>query len=73
MEELLELLKEIKEEIDYTSVDDLVTGGYFESLDLLTVIADIEEHFKIDILASDIIPENFDSADAMWHMILSKK
>lgn len=32
MEELLELLKEIKEEIDYTSVDDLVTGGYFESL-----------------------------------------
>lgn len=73
MEELLELLKEIKEEIDYTSVDDLVTGGYFESLDLLTVIADIEEHFKIDILAGDIIPENFDSADAMWRMILSKK
>ena len=73
MEELLELLKEIKEEIDYTSVDDLVTGGYFESLDLLTVIADIEEHFKIEILASDIRPESFDSADGMWRMILSKK
>lgn len=73
MEELVELLNDIKGGIDYRNVKDLVTGGYFESLDLLAVIADIEEKFNIDILANDIIPANFDSVEAMWNMITSKK
>ena len=73
MEELVELLNDIKGGIDYRNVKDLVTGGYFGSLDLLAVIADIEEKFNIDILANDIIPANFDSVEAMWNMITSKK
>lgn len=73
MKELVELLNNIKQGIDYEKIQDLVTGGYFESLDLLTVIAELEEHYKIEILPNEITPTNFDSAGAMLKLILTKK
>lgn len=73
MEELIKLLEDIREGIDYLEVDNLITGGYLDSLDLLNIIAEIEERFEIDIMPNDINPLNFDSAEAMWKLILGKK
>lgn len=72
MNRLINILSGIKEEIDYSSVKELVTGGYLDSMDLLTLIGDIEEEFNIDIMANDIVPSNFDSVEAIWGMIQSK-
>lgn len=70
MEQLLELLKEVKSDIDFEKETDLVDEGLLDSLEIVTIIASIEEKFGIEIDPDDIDPDNFQSAEAMWEMIL---
>ena len=72
MEKLLTVLSEIRADIDYRETDDLIDGGYFESIDIISCIAGIEDAFDISIEPYDITPENFNSAEAMWKMISQK-
>lgn len=72
MEKLLTVLSEIRADIDYRETDDLIDGGYFESIDIISCIAAIEDAFDISIEPYDITPENFNSAEAMWKMISQK-
>ena len=72
MEKLLTVLSEVRADIDYMETDDLIDGGYFESIDIISCIAAIEDAFDISIEPYDITPENFNSAEAMWKMISQK-
>lgn len=72
MEKLLTVLSEIRADIDYMETNDLIDGGYFESIDIISCIAAIEDAFDISIEPYDITPENFNSAEAMWKMISQK-
>ena len=72
MEKLLTVLSEGRADIDYRETDDLIDGGYFESIDIISCIAAIEDAFDISIEPYDITPENFNSAEAMWKMISQK-
>ena len=72
MEKLLTVLSEVRADIDYRETDDLIDGGYFESIDIISCIAAIEDAFDISIEPYDITPENFNSAEAVWKMISQK-
>lgn len=72
MEKLLTVLSEVRADIDYRETDDLIDGGYFNSIDIISCIAAIEDAFDISIEPYDITPENFNSAEAMWKMISQK-
>lgn len=72
MEKLLTVLSEVRADIDYRETDDLIDGGYFKSIDIISCIAAIEDAFDISIEPYDITPENFNSAEAMWKMISQK-
>lgn len=69
MEKLLELLKEINANIDFTAQTAIVDDEIIDSLDLTGLIADIEDTFDVSIGMNDIIPENFNTVEAMWNMI----
>lgn len=69
MERLFEILEEIQPEVDYESCTDLIDGHYLDSLSILSLVAELEEEFDITIPTVEIIPENFNSAEALWDMI----
>ena len=69
MEELYEILNELQPGVDYETTDDLVDGHVLHSLTILALVAELEDTFDITIPAVEIIPENFNSAAAMWNMI----
>ncbi len=69
MEELLEILEDIKEDVDFENITDLYDGKYLDSLDVLQIIAALNEEFDIQVPASEIIPKNFNSMAAMWDMV----
>lgn len=69
MEELIAVLKGIREDIDYKHCEDLIDGGHFDSFEIVQTITEIEEHFNLSIEPYDITPENFNSARALWEMI----
>lgn len=69
MEELLEILEDIKEDVDFENITDLYDGKYLDSLDVLQIIAALNDEFDIQVPASEIIPKNFNSMAAMWDMV----
>ena len=69
MEKILEILKRVKPEVDFTNSIDLVDEGILDSIDLVTIISEIEEEYGIEIDPDEIDPDNFQSASAMREMI----
>ena len=70
MEQLIEILNDIQPGIDYETRTDLIDGGVLESLSILSLVAELEDAFDVTIPAVEIIPANFNSAKAMWDMIV---
>lgn len=68
MEELMELLAALKPEIDFETEKELIDDGLLESFDIITLIAEIEDQFGIEIPAEEIVPENFNSAEDIWNL-----
>lgn len=69
MEKLLEILKQLHPDVDFKSADDLIGDGILDSLDIVTLITEINCVFDVSIPAEEVIPENFASADAILALI----
>ena len=70
MDRLIEILEEIQPEVDYETCTTLVDDHLLDSLSILSLVAEIEDEFDITVPATEIIPENFNSAASLWKMIL---
>ena len=69
MEQLLEILSEVNPDIDFENCETLIDDGLLDSFAILEIVAEINDAFDVEITAPEIIPENFNSARAMWEMI----
>ena len=69
MERLIELLQDIKEDIDFENETALIDDELLDSFDILQIISAIDDEFEVAIPAAMIIPDNFNSAEALWNMI----
>ena len=69
MDELLELLEDIKPTVDFRTCTGLIDDGYLDSFDILSIVSELNDAFGIEISAVDIVPENFNSAKALWNMV----
>lgn len=69
MEELMEVLSALKPEIDFTKETELIDEGLLESFDVITLIAELEDQFGVEIPAEEIVPENFNSAEGIWRLL----
>lgn len=58
MEELLEILRAIRSDVDFENEPSLIDGYILDSFDIVTIVNGMEEKFGIELKASDIIPEN---------------
>ncbi|MCI9365085.1 MAG: acyl carrier protein [Clostridia bacterium] len=70
MEELLEILEEIEAGVDYENCETLIDDGYLDSLSIISLVAEIEERFDVQIPTVEIVPDNFNSAKALWDLIV---
>ena len=68
MERLLEILSEIKEDVDFSTCT-LIDDGILDSFDILQIISALNEEYDISIPASEIMPQNFNSAEALYKMV----
>ena len=71
MEKLLDVLAEVRDDVDFASETALVEDGVIDSIDLTQIIAALDEAFDIHIQTGDIEPENFNSTGAMLELIHS--
>ena len=69
MNELIEILTDLHPDVDFTAETGLIENGILNSLDIVTLITEINDKFDVMIPAEEIMPENFDSAEALWALI----
>ena len=69
MEELLNILNDLHPDVDFTAEDDLIGEGILDSLDIVTLITEINSTFDVSIPAEEVVPENFNSAASLWALI----
>lgn len=69
MEKLMDILKEIDDSIDYTQEKALIDDRLLDSFGVITLVSELEDAFDIDIEAAEMIPDNFNSAEAIYKMI----
>jgi acyl carrier protein len=73
METVLQILHEINSDIDSSNQDDLIDSGLLNSLDIMGLISDLEDAFDIEISMEEVVPENFNSAEAIYALVTRLK
>lgn len=69
MEELLSILRELHPEVDFEACDTLIDDKILDSIDIVTLVAEIGSEFDVEVPAEELTPENFNSAKALWEMV----
>ena len=69
MDKLLEILKEIRPDVDFENETELIDDGILDSFDVVSIISEIDDAFGVQIRINEIDPENFKSAEAIWNLI----
>ena len=68
-EQIIEILEDIQPEADYETCQTLIDDHILTSLDVLSLVAELEDEFDITIPTVEIIPSNFNSVDAIAAMV----
>ena len=70
MEQLLNILKQMHPDVDFEAEQDLIEDEILDSLDIVTLITEINSTFDVSIPAEEIVPENFCTVGAIYDLIV---
>ncbi len=68
-ETVMEILQEIRGDVDFENATKLIDDNILASLDIVAIVGEFNDEFDIEISVEDLIPENFNSVDAMIELI----
>lgn len=71
MEELMEILQELRPDVDFETETALIDDGILGSFDITALVNEIMDVFDVQISMADLEPENFNSAEAIFAYIQS--
>ena len=69
-EELMEILREQRPDVDFEVEQALIDDEILDSFDIVSLVSELNDNFDIAINVDDLLTENFNSADAMLELIL---
>lgn len=69
MNELMAILEELRPDVDFESEKGLIDNGVLDSFDIVSLVGELNEAFDIEISPNDLIPENFNSAEAIYALV----
>ena len=68
-EEVMEILTDIRGDVDFKNETKLIDDNILTSLDIVAIVGEFNDVFDIEITVEDLVPENFNSVDAMIELI----
>ena len=69
MEELLKIMSAVRPDIDFENETKLIDDELLDSFDIISIVSDVNDEFDVDINVDDLLPENFNSASALYELI----
>ena len=69
MDEILKILKDIRPDVDFINEKKLIDDKILDSFDIISIVADLNDHFDIEIDVEDLEPENFNTVEAILELV----
>ena len=68
-EKILEILSDIRPDLDFETETELVSGKKLASFDIISIISELGDEFDIEIGPKYLVAENFDSLEAIAALV----
>ena len=69
MEELMEILEELRPDVDFENETGLIDNGILDSFDIVSLVTALNDAYDIEIKPNNLMPENFNSRDAILALV----
>ena len=70
MEKLLQILNDIRPDVEFKNETSLVDEGVLDSFDIVSIISELNDAFDIHIRVNHLSPENFNSVEAIMALVI---
>lgn len=68
-EQVMKILEELRPDVDFAKETALIDDGVLDSFDIVSLVGELNDNFGVEINVDDLLPENFNSADAMVELV----
>ncbi len=68
-QELITLLKRVRPDVDFENEEALIDDEILSSFDVISIVSELNNEYSIEIQVDDLLPENFNSVDAILSLI----
>lgn len=69
---IIEIANDMWPELDIENAMGIVDNNLVDSFDIVTFIGELKDAFDIELGPQDIVPQNFNTLDAMTALVKSK-
>lgn len=69
MEDLIRIMTEVRPDIDFATATTLIDDNMIDSLNIISIVTEVNDFFGIEINVNDLVPENFNSAAALYELV----
>lgn len=69
MEELLQILRMIRSDVDFENEQKLIDDGILDSFDIISIVSELNDHYSIEINVNDLEPDNFNTVQAIMSLV----
>ncbi len=69
MDELMQILEELRPDVDFENETALIDGGVLDSFDIVALVGELNDAFDIEIKPNNLVPANFNSAKAIMALV----
>ena len=69
MDRILQILAELRPDVDFTLAQNLIDDGVLDSFDVVSLVSELCDAFEVSISVDDLTPENFNTPAAMLALV----
>ena len=69
MDRILQILAELRPDVDFTLAQNLIDDGVPDSFDVVSLVSELCDAFEVSISVDDLTPENFNTPEAMLALV----
>ena len=73
MTKIIEVLTKVRPDIVFTAETKIIDDDYLDSLDIIRLVSELESVFDVSISGNDIVPENFNTVNAIQSLVDKSK
>jgi D-alanine--poly(phosphoribitol) ligase subunit 2 len=68
-DKVIEILKNVNADVDCENEKSMIDDELLTSFDVVAIIGDLADEFDIDISVDEMVPENFNTIEAICAMV----